>query len=199
VAGRLTRFLNLERPRSASKEEPRQPLNAQRFEPRPEIELARDVGEQPFVRCPSCEADNGKFAQKCINCSRPLDTPEVKIWNEQLWSERQRQAEVEVQQEKEHRQQLSADQRALGEAIAQEVGQREKRRLGYFDRTPLGFRLLQSLEEEQRVPAFLAAVAVFVIAGATAIALRGHPFVQTLGGIIAFLLLLLFTPRGRRD
>jgi hypothetical protein len=198
VAGRLTRFLNLERPRPASTEEPHAPVNARRFEARPEIELQRDFGEQPFLRCPSCEADNGKFAQKCINCSQRLDTPEAKIWNEQLWAARQAQAAQDAQTEFVHQQQLEADRRALGEAIAQQVGEREKQRLGYMNATPLGFRLLHNLDEAQRVPAFLTAVVIFLIASGTAIGLRGHPFVQMLGGVTAFALLLLFTPPRRR-
>jgi hypothetical protein len=192
--GRLTRFLNLERPRPSS-EESLPPLNAARFEPRPEIELQRDDGEQPFVRCPHCEADNGKFAVTCLNCNARLDTPEVRVWNEQFWAARQAQAASDAQAEQERQRQLAADQRAMGEAIAQEVGERERQRLG--DSTPLGWRFLADLPENERLPTLIGVAALFVLNGAMAMGLRGHPLLQLLGGGVAIALLVLFAPLNR--
>jgi hypothetical protein len=148
MAGRLTRFLNLEKrrkpgdapahevvtpgrfSRAASDQLPvagekHGVVTPGRFEP-PELQLSPDHGEQPFLRCPSCEADNGRFALKCINCSVRLDTPAVHAFNEQLWARRHAEAEATRAVEAEHQKSLEADQRALGEAIAREVAERER-------------------------------------------------------------------------
>jgi len=55
--------------------------------------LALDVapeGEQPFVRCASCEADHSRHATRCDRCGADLTTPEQRAYNARLWEERQR-------------------------------------------------------------------------------------------------------------
>src|SRR6185503_7385851 len=81
MAGKLTRFLNLEKPRPASEDAPRPVANAARFGG--EAPLALDEsGEMLSLRCPSCEADNNRVAERCFNCQRALQTTEVHAWNE---------------------------------------------------------------------------------------------------------------------
>src|SRR4029077_2132593 len=105
------------------------------------VEIDAPSDEQPFLRCPVCEADNSKFAVKCINCQSRLDTDEVHQWNARLWAERQRQRALEptppappaVEQ-----------QRLLGEVLAKQVAQTERAKLGLDldPARPLGLRLL---------------------------------------------------------
>jgi hypothetical protein len=85
MAGRLSRFLNLERRRKPDAAPPHEVVSRGRFDPRPEIELSPDHGEQPFLRCPSCEADNSRYAASCVNCGGRLDTAAVTEWNDRLW------------------------------------------------------------------------------------------------------------------
>jgi hypothetical protein len=225
MAGRLTRFLNLERPRPARDEPahdvmtpgrftpeavkpaaPARPAHAVmtkgRFDP-PELQLSQDHGEQPFLRCPSCEADNGRFALKCINCSARLDTEEVHAFNHQLWEARHGEAEAArlVEEERQRsleadRVALQADQRALGESIAEEVGDRERARRGAS--SPLGLRLLAQLDSNMQVAAIVSTIAVFLTSATVAFTAHGHPLLQGLGGAIDVLLLSLFAPKRRR-
>src|SRR5213075_46124 len=95
MGGRLTRFLNLERPRKPGETPPHGVANEARFreERRAQLESGievetGDAAEQPFLRCPVCEADNTKFAVKCINCQGRLDTDDVRVWNVTFWRQR---------------------------------------------------------------------------------------------------------------
>jgi hypothetical protein len=196
MPGRLTRFLNLERPRKASAEPAHEVVTPHRFEPEPEIQLSQDHGEQPFLRCPSCEADNGRFAERCVNCGARLDTAEVRDWNDRLWEGRQLEAASAAEAEAARQAQLAADQRALGEALAQQVREREEERLGDF--TPLGVRLLGQLEGRAQLGAALGAAAVFVIGASLAVGAHGHPLLRNVGGLLATVLAFLFLPVRRR-
>src|SRR5215470_16134204 len=112
MTGRLTRFLNLERSRKPASEAPTgvanvgrfggeppraaEPVDAFKEERQAQIRSGIDVEmhgaeEQPFLRCPVCEADNSRYAVKCLNCQRSLDGPEVLAWNRQLWAARRAQ------------------------------------------------------------------------------------------------------------
>jgi hypothetical protein len=196
MAGRLTRFLNLERPRKASAEPAHEVVTPHRFEPEPEIQLSQDTGEQPFLRCPSCEADNGRFAERCTNCGVRLDTPEVRTWNDRLWESRKLEAAKADEAESTRQAQLAADQRAIGEAIAEQVLEREQARLG--DSTPLGFQLLSRLEGPLQPWAVLGAGALFIAGAGAAILAHGHPMLRNVGGLLAALLASLFLPVRRR-
>src|ERR671927_1380762 len=92
MAGRLTRFLNLERPRRPGEAPHHEVATTGRFTGDPSgMSLQPDVGKQPFLRCPQCEADNSRFAEHCANCQAPLGGDDVRAWNEKLWEERQAQ------------------------------------------------------------------------------------------------------------
>ncbi|GAC1338324.1 MAG: hypothetical protein NVSMB23_05910 [Myxococcales bacterium] len=114
MAGRLSRFLNLERPRAADDADPRLPSAQPRFGPSPEegapeppgaglerhrlermqnlasgVDLAETSDEeQPFRRCALCEMDNNRAASRCQNCGADLDTAEQRDFNASLWAHR---------------------------------------------------------------------------------------------------------------
>ena len=166
------------------------------------IALDRDLGDQPFLRCPRCEADNSRYAERCQNCQARLTDPEVLAWNERLWAERKAQQahEQAALTAAQREQSLLQQNRMLGEALAREVGERERARLswwswGDWDPTPIGVRLLSLLPTlASRVFAGAAALAVFVGAVVTALSARGHPRLQGAAFVAAVLVLLLFTP-----
>jgi hypothetical protein len=223
MAGRLTRFLNLERARKPDEHEPHVALTKERFgaEPPPppdfhaeraaqlesgiEVETA-SATRQPFLRCPVCEADNTKYALRCLNCGRALDTDEVRAWNEQYWARRRVQMEQEHQAEDKtelKREGARAAQRQLGEVLAQQVAEHERARLGWmgdsrmYDPTPWGWRILNSISS----PGTRFAVAmglVFTFFGAGGVALRAHDdTVRGVAGFVALALVSFFLPNWR--
>src|SRR2546426_7630790 len=135
MAGRLTRFLKLERPRRPDEAPHHEVATAARFSGAPAgMALEMDHGEQPFLRCPRCEADNTRYAKRCVNCQALLVGEEVRAWNERLWAERQAQRAQEhaALQESRTEQELLQQNRMLGEALAREVGERERARLSWW-------------------------------------------------------------------
>lgn len=201
-AGRFKRFMNLERPRSPS-EPAEPPVTKARFEPQAEIPLAADFGEQPFIRCPSCEADNNRMAERCFNCQQPLLTPEARAWNAEFWQKR---AESEKQQPAVAPPPVSEENRRLAEALAAVAGQRERSRLwwmdsddrGFADSTPMGLRLLQLIGEGKRTTVAMAMVVSFLLAGAIALWATSFPRLRIGAGVVAMLLFLMFLPNTRR-
>jgi hypothetical protein len=208
MAGRLTRFLKLERPRRADETPHHEVATAARFTGAPsEMALETDHGEQPFLRCPRCEADNSRYAERCVNCQSPLDGDDVRAWNERLWAERlaQRAREQEALRESRTELELLRQNRMLGEALAREVGEHERARLtwwwsgGLQDPRPIGVRLLGLLPTTgARVVAGAVAAAAFVGAGLLAFGARGHPRLQLAGFLVGLLLLVLFSPNVPR-
>ena len=213
MAGRLTRFLNLERPHQPGEKQPapHEVATKARFTGEPSGMVTEpDFGEQPFLRCPRCEADNTRYAQRCINCSAPLGDEQARAFNEKLWAERKAlkvQEEVARQQKRLSEAELLQQNRKLGEALAREVGERERERLslwgwgssGYSDPTPIGIRLLSLLPSTQaRIIAGAVAAMTFIGAVAAALGGRGHPRVQGAGFVVGVVLLLLFTPNMPR-
>jgi hypothetical protein len=223
VAGRLTRFLNLEKARKPGEtpahgvvnkvrfgEEPPAPADpdelfraerAARLESGVEIATA-GAADQPFLRCPLCEADNTKYAVKCINCQAALDTDQVRDWNAALWQKRRAQQQVEASGAAAN-ERLREQNRLLGEALAREVAERERGRLGwgasYGDSTPLGIRLLNLIEDPNlRFVAGLLMAGGFIASGLIAFTARHHPGVQTAAFVVAVALLILFTPNRPR-
>lgn len=218
MADKHERFLNLERARKPGEGPAHGVLNKERFtgeEPPPlppedafraaraeqlrsgvEIDAHPDTA-QPFLRCPVCEADNSKYAVKCINCQGRLDTEEVRHWNARMWAERQKAAEPVPAPPPPA---LSPDQqRLLGEALAREVGERERARLGLDPRLPLGLRLLQQIPDSNvRFAVAVAMVAVFFGGGVVAYVARRHTLLQAVGTVVAVALFALFTP-GRSN
>jgi len=213
MAGRLTRFLNLEQLHVAGEKPaaPHEVATKARFSGEPSgIATEPDFGEQPFLRCPRCEADNTRFAELCTNCSVPLTGEDVRAYNERLWAERKAQQAGEAQAQAARRQaQPSAEEllrqnRVLGEALAREVGERERARMGWwsggsYDPTPIGFRLLSLLPSTQaRVVAGALAAIAFIGAAAAALGAHGSPRVKMAGIVVGVLLLVLFTPNVPR-
>jgi hypothetical protein len=84
--------------------------------------------EQPFIRCPACERDWGRFDTRCGQCGEALDTPKARAFNQALWAKRlaERQeeqqgiAQRELEREKQ-RHELEEDKKRMGRAIAQQV------------------------------------------------------------------------------
>src|SRR5438552_7893825 len=124
MAGRLTRFLNLERARKPSDTPHHGVVTKERFRQEREAQLKSGMEietaspeEQPYLRCPVCEADNSKYAVKCLNCSTRLDTDEARAWNEQLWKKRRGEMRQQQRAEAAHGQRPEEDlqsRRALG-------------------------------------------------------------------------------------
>ena len=121
MAGRLRRFLHLERARpgapSRAAPDPRGRFDAleasrklpdvaacpastaDRFRAPEDGPLALDAPddrEQPFVRCAACEADHARHTTLCSRCGAALDTPDQRAFNERLWAARRREAEEEA-------------------------------------------------------------------------------------------------------
>ena len=205
MAGRMTRFLNLERPHGESLAPPAEVATRKRFEGGESgIGVELDFGEQPFLRCPACEADNGRHAEKCINCQRPLQTAEVRAWNAAFWEKRKAEKPPETPPLPQSVP-LSGENRRLAEALACEVAQRERGRLSWwndfrsYDATPFGFRLLGLIENASTRFAVAAGLVVTFLGSAiVALTARGHPGLQIGCGMVAMLLLVFFTPNTPR-
>jgi len=211
MAGRLTRFLNLERPRKPGEAPPHQVATKQRFTGEPSgIGLQVDHGEQPFLRCPRCEADNSRFDRRCINCQAPLDGADVRAWNEQLWEQRRTQAAQEEAAVAAQRkappspEQLLEQNRMLGEALAREVGNRERTRLSWWESdydpsTPIGVRLVSLLPTTRaRVIAGAIVGAVFIGGAALAYGAPRHSPLRIAGFVLDVVLVILFSPNVPR-
>ena len=200
MAGRLTRFLNLERPHKQGDEPRHEVATTGRFTGEPSgLAVEHDYGEQPFLRCPRCEADNSRYAERCYNCQAALTGEDVRLFNEKLWAERKAQAASSKQSVAD----LQEKNRALGEVLAREVMQRERARMSWWnagdDATPLGVRLLSGLPDLRwRLCAGAAMVGVFVGSVITALTARGHPRLQGAAFIAAVFVVMLFTPNVPR-
>jgi hypothetical protein len=219
MAGKLTRFLNLERARKPGDTPPAHGVatkarftdeapppvapdehfraeRAGQLESGVEIDV-HPAGEQPFLRCPLCEADNSKYAARCINCQARLDTDEVHDWNARLWKERQQQRALEPGAPPPPSPQ---QQRQLGEAIAQQVAESERARTFWSsDSTPLGLRLLELIPDPNlRFGVAMGLVAAFFGSGLMVYLARGHSALQAAGTIAALALFILFVPGRRR-
>jgi hypothetical protein len=225
------RFEGVERP--AHPPAPAQPpptgARLDRFgpDPGPRIELVEaEGGRQPFTRCMRCGMDSNVFATECPGCGASLDTAAQRAFNEKLWADRQADAEREARAAAERRELMeraaaeeAVQRRAMGEAIAREVGDRERRRIaaeerrwggrgwgglgdldrpgGSLDATPLGIRLLRRIPDG-RLQVAAAIGTVFLIfcllVGGLAGGLRGGR--GPLFGLGVGLAILFFTPPG---
>jgi hypothetical protein len=211
MAGRLTRFLNLERPRRPGEKPQHEVATTARFTGEPSgMALDADHGEQPFLRCPRCEADNSRYERRCMNCQAPLDGADVRAWNEQLWARRRAQAAEETGQRAAAAQrtvtaeELVQQNRMLGEALAREIGDRERMRLGWWatgfdDPTPIGVRLLGLLPTTSaRVTGGLIIGGVFLGCALLAYAGPRHSPLRIAGFVVDVVLVLLFSPNVPR-
>jgi hypothetical protein len=139
------RFLGVEaEPRPAAPAAPHQGPAGDRFrEPAPRsLEVEREApGEQPFLRCMRCEADNSRYARACATCGDDLSTPAQRAFNEGLWARRQEERALEDREADLRRQAAEAEavetaraRRLAAEQLAREVGDQERRRLDAADR-----------------------------------------------------------------
>ena len=227
MAGKLSRFLKLERPRPAGGGEPRAAVSSRRFEPESEVEELRrkrrqelesgvdlddrQDSEQPFLRCALCEQDNNRFATRCQNCGGDLTLDEQRAFNARLWAERREQAAREQGELARFHAASSAAATMpasgtveYGEAIAQQVATRENRRLawmddGAFDARPvLGLRLLNLIPNAG--PRFAAALGLLGLALLLGyLSFRAGASNQfSIAQPFFFALLMIFLPRRRR-
>jgi hypothetical protein len=227
MAGKLSRFLKLERPRPDDGREPRAPVSKGRFEPESDLEELRrerrrqlesgvDLddqpdSEQPFLRCALCEQDNNRFATRCQNCGEDLTLDEQRAFNARLWAGRREQA-LREQAELTRFHAASAAAATVpangtpeyGEAIAQQVAARENRRLAWMDdggvdaRPALGLRLLRLIADPGlRFAAALGLLGLALLLGY--LSLRAFGSNQfSIAQLLFFALLMLFLPRRRR-
>jgi hypothetical protein len=110
-----------------------------RFRPAAErpLELATTTeGELPFIRCARCQTDHNRSVSVCANCGADLQTAEQRAFNAKLAAERRAQATVELAQtaelelaRRESDEAVVRAKQAMGEALAREVGDAERRRL----------------------------------------------------------------------
>jgi hypothetical protein len=188
--------------------------------------------EQPFVRCGQCETDGLRGATQCRTCGADLQTPEQRAFNQQLWTNRRQEREREKQELAQHAQEIAqhahephvgtlrgpladdsssaeAQQRALGQALAAEVKERESMRLGWMAQPRNSLRNLDSRSSFarsllERVPdpllRFLASLGLLALASGFLWELffrpdQSHPVAW--GGLV--LLVFLFLPLRNRD
>lgn len=202
MAGRLTRFLNLERRRAlptdaaGTVEERFQAERAAQLRSGVELEVAH-AEEQPFLRCPACEADNGKFAERCVNCQGSLAGEEVRAWNEHFWSRRRAILALEAKAQAEAGP-LEGGTHDFGVALAQAVAREQKEKLGWMradgDNAPWGVRALRGIEE----PAnrfFVGATTAGVFFGALATAFNASGGLQLGAAAVVVLIASVFVPR----
>jgi hypothetical protein len=227
MAGKLSRFLKLERPRAAAGAEPRPPVSSGRFEPESDLEELRrerrrqlesgvslddrQDSEQPFLRCALCEQDNNRFATRCQNCGADLALDEQRAFNARLWAERREQAAREqAELARFHAAKTAAatvpssGTIEYGEALALQVAERENRRLawmdgGAVDAPPvLGLRLLNSISNPSlRFAAALGLLGLALLLGYLSFR-AGTSNEFSVAQLFFFALLMLFLPWRRR-
>ena len=201
------RFEGVERPAGGGPAAPaRSGARLERFgpEPEPRLELAAAEGRQPFTRCMRCGTDASVSATECPHCAASLDTPEQRAFDGRLWAAHQAEAAREAEAIAERRvlqdraaAEDAAQRRAAYEALAREVGERERQRLAPRA-TPLAFRLLERLPARRtRI-----AVGVLLLGGLLGLAVAGvvsraHGGRGTALGAALALAVLLLAPRWR--
>ena len=209
------RIAGVERPPAAAAgpRRPRTGAQLDRFaaDPEPRLELVDAEGRRPFTRCRRCSADNNVFATTCGGCGLALDTAEQHAFDERFWAARQAEAEREARVEAERaelRARAEAEdaraRRAMGEALAREVGDRERGRLRGWggwrepagrsgEWNPLGLRLVRRIPDARwHLPAM--AVSSGLAASLAAYGIHGHSLFLFLLGAGALAVLLVHVP-----
>ncbi len=181
--------------------------------PRP-LDTAPAVdGEQPFVRCFECEADNSRYAASCTNCGARLDTEAQRAFNEKLWRTRKAEAEAERKATAEleaARQAQAAEQARVRREVAEEMARREKDRIdaelpdGPFGGDPVGGRRggdTAGMRLLRLIPGtgwrIAAAVAMFTVP--FLLAIFGPGQLRAAGMLLLFVVIGLFSPGRRRQ
>jgi len=200
LMARLLRFLHIE-PRKTETPPVDSEIERLRKERRERFASGMEIAEQPaeaqpFLRCAVCEADNGRFVDRCTNCGAALDTPEQRAFNDAFW-ERQR-AYYKQAAAADRSDVPGSEPRAYGEQLAQQVASREHARLQWMGgrRPSAGVRILRALPRRVRAAAILGGLAE--IAGTGVAAYGTHD----MGWRFAFfasvaLIGALFVPRRR--
>jgi len=162
VAGRLRRFLNLERPRGPDEDGPAPSVQGDRFgglerasplpleratgaaagrfgpDLEPTLELAEaESGAQPFRRCMGCGRDHGLYDTVCATCGASLDTPEQLAFNEGLWAARQAEDTRLAAEAAENTARAAREAEELAK-LRQEMGIELARQIGDRERARLG-------------------------------------------------------------
>jgi len=123
------------------------------------MEIADEAPDaQPFHRCAVCEAENGRFTERCTNCGASLTTSEQRAYNDALWERRRA---YEQQAEEARPQAPEPASHAYGAELARLVAQREKARLAWMParRPSPGARILAALPPSLRTAAVLGGLA----------------------------------------
>jgi hypothetical protein len=178
-------------------------------EPEPRLELVEEEGRRPFIRCRRCGMDSNVFATECQGCGVSLDTPEQHEFDERFWTARQAEAE-KVAREATERRKLQARaeaedaraRRAMGEAIAREAGESERRRLDAWmgaggssgEWSPLGLRLMRRLFPDARWHIPTVALSAGLAAALAGYGIHAHSVVLGAIGAVALVLLLVNAP-----
>jgi hypothetical protein len=196
MAGRLTRFLKVEQRHKAGEVPPHDVATKARFAGDPSgLVTEPDFGDQPFLRCPRCEADNSRYVERCYNCQAPLTGEDVRAWNAQLWAKRKAEQAAAAPPH-----QPSPDElRARGDAIAQQILETERAKTWWLprpvDSTPIAIQLLRLLPTTRaRVIAGAIAAGTFLTAVKVAYSAHQHPQLRIGGFVVAVLIVLLFSP-----
>jgi hypothetical protein len=184
-------------------------------DPEPSIQLDEgDAGDRPFTRCLRCGAEGGAFATRCTGCDADLDTAAQHEFNEKLWQRRQeerRREEAALAERRALGERAAAEdaraRREMGESLARQVGNLERRRLevdearsggwggGWGgDPRPLGLRLLLRLHD----PWLRIAVGVLVVAVPVVLLAVSSPGARQAGVVILVVVASLFAPPGWR-
>ncbi len=206
------RFEGVERPGPAPERPRTSGARLDRFgpEPDPPIELVEtSAGERPFTRCMRCGRDHDVFAVECDGCGASFDTEAQREFNERLWAERQKDAALEARQAAEREElrsrasaELGERRRAMGEELAREVGERERRRLGGWEGESdqgeaLAFRVLALFDEPgTRAAVAVAGAGVLVVLAIVGLAVQSAR--PALYAALALAVLLFVPPRRRR-
>jgi hypothetical protein len=162
---RLLRFLRLEPRKDAARKTPAvdpeiERLRAERKERFASgMEIAEEAPDaQPFSRCAVCEAENGRFAERCTNCGAALTTAEQRAYNDALWERirTHKQAAAEALPEV-----PSSGTRAYGEELARGLASTEQERLEWMGgrRPTVGARILAALPQPLRTAAVIGGLA----------------------------------------
>ena len=173
---RLLRFLRLEPRKDAARKTPAvdpeiERLRAERKERFASgMEIAEEAPDaQPFSRCAVCEAENGRFVERCTNCAASLTTPEQRAYNDALWERirAHKQAAAEALPKV-----PTPGTRAYGEELARRVASTESERLEWMAgrRPTVGARILAALPQPLRTAAVIGGLAEIAGTGLAAYA-----------------------------